>query len=141
MIDFTRKLLGLARALKDWSSAIFDAGDSRRLRVSRYAEAVADTLSRAGEAFERLEKDARDKEARRIAIREFGRLAGYVEGIVAALDGRIDGRRVAGLKRRLEGLALEGLIAHSIAHADRASVERLASAEGYFRALADGLKA
>ncbi len=140
MIDFTTKLLSLAKALKDWSSAIFETGENRRQRVSRYAEAIADTLARAGAAFERLEKDAQDMQARRTAIREFGRLAGYVEGIVAALDGRLDGRRVAGLKRRLEGLALEGLIARSIARADRASIDRLASAEGYFRALADGLR-
>ncbi|MFV0297949.1 MAG: hypothetical protein ACK5JT_17730 [Hyphomicrobiaceae bacterium] len=140
MIDFTRKFLDLAKALKEWRSAIFDAGETRRQRVAKYADAIADTLQRAAEAFERLEKDDSDTAARRVAVREFGRLAGYVEGIVSALDGQIDGRRIAGLKRRLEGLALEGLIADSIAKADRARIDRLASAEGYFRALADGLK-
>lgn len=141
MIDFTKKFLDLAKAIKDWRGAIVDAGGSRRERVARYAEAVADTLGRAGEAFVRLEKDAADREAQRAAIREFGRLAGYVESIVVAMEGRIDGRRSNGLKRRLEGLALEGLIAESIAKADRPRIERLASAEGYFRALADSLRA
>ena len=141
MIDFTKKFLDIAKALKDWRAAIFDAGEGRRERVARYAETIADTLQRAGDAFRRLEQDGNDREAQRIAIREFGRLAGYVEGIVAALDGKIDGRRIAGLKRRLEGLALEGLISQSIAKADAARTERLASAEGHFRALADGLRA
>ena len=140
MIDFTKKILDLAKAIKDWRGAISEAGENRRGRVARYAEAVADTLARAGEAFVRLEQDAADKEAHRIAVREFGRLAGYVEDIVSALDGQIDGRRIAGLKRRLEGLAMEGLIAQSIAKADRARIERLAAAEGYFRALADSLR-
>ncbi|MDX2155305.1 MAG: hypothetical protein SFW09_02250 [Hyphomicrobiaceae bacterium] len=140
MIDFTKRLLDIARTIKEWSGALVDASGARRERVARYAEAVADTLGRAGEAFQRLERSATDKEARRVAIRELGRLAGYVEGIVTALDGRVDGRRIAGLKRRLEGLALEGLIADSVARIDRARIERLASAEGYFRALADGLR-
>ncbi len=140
MIDFTKKFLDLAKTLKDWRGAISDAEESRRTRVARYAEAIADTLARAGEAFVRLETNADDKEARRSAVREFGRLAGYVEGIVATLEGQIDGRRTAGIKRRLESLAYEGLIAESVAKADRTRIERLAAAEGYFRALADSLR-
>lgn len=140
MIDFTRKFLDLAKVLKDWRSVIFDAGQGRRERVARYAEAIADTLQRAGDAFRLLERDVDDRAAHRAAIREFGRLAGYVENIVATLDGRVDGRSIAGLKRRLEGLALEGLIARSVASADATRIQRLASAEGYFRALADGLR-
>jgi ABC-type taurine transport system substrate-binding protein len=140
MLDFTRKFLDLARVLKDWSRAILDTTTARRERVARYAEAIAETLHRAGQAFTRLEADPADRQARREALRELARLAGYVEGIVAALDGHIDGRRTAGLKRRLEGLALEGLISQSIDKADTARIERLATAEGHFRALADGLR-
>lgn len=140
MIDFTKKFLDLAKAMKDWRGAIVDAGESRRARVARYADAIADTLARAGEAFVRLEGDPADKEAHRIAVREFGRLSGYVEGIVTTLEGQVDGRRTAGIKRRLESLAYEGLIAEAIANADRRRIERLAAAEGYFRALADDLR-
>jgi hypothetical protein len=141
MIDYTKRVLDLARAVKDWSSAMLDAGSARRERAARYAEAIADTLARAAESFLRLERDASDRDARRTAVRELGRLAGYVEGFATVLDGRIDGRRLAGLKRRLEGLALEGLIADTIARADARRFERLAAAEGHFRALADGLRA
>lgn len=141
MIDFTKKLLDLAKATRDWGSAIVDDEVERRERVARYADQIAGTLARSIAAFERLEKDAADKAAARIAIKELARLTGYVESLVAVLEGRIDGRRVQGLKRRLEGLAYEGLIADSIKRADATRIERLSAAEGYFRALADELRA
>jgi hypothetical protein len=140
IVEFTSKLLGIGEAMRRWQGVIGEIDDKRREKVARYAEEIAGTLQRAGEAYERLEKDADDKAATRIAIREFSRLAGYVENIVEALDGRIDGRRLAGLKRRLEALASEGLILDSLKRADAARLERLAATEGYFRALADGLR-
>ncbi|MEZ5851716.1 MAG: hypothetical protein R3D68_13815 [Hyphomicrobiaceae bacterium] len=141
MIDFTRKLLELARATRDWAGAIADAGTERRERVARYADQIVGTLARAIAAFECLEKEPGDKTAARIAIKELARLTGYVESLVAVLEGRIDGRRVHALKRRLEGLACEGLIVQSIRRADTTRIERLSAAEGYFRALADELRA
>jgi hypothetical protein len=140
LVDYTLKLLGISEALRRWQGVISDMDDKRRDKVARYAEEIAGTLQRAAEAYARLEADPADKAAARTAIREFGRLQGYVENILVVLEGRVDGRRLAGVKRRLEGLAAEGLIATSIAKADAARIERLSSAEGYFRALADGLR-
>lgn len=140
-VDFTSKLLGIGESMRRWQGVIAEVDEKRREKVARYAEEIAGTLLRAGEAYERLEKDPNDKAAARIAIREFARLAGYVENIMETLQGRIDGRRLTGLKRRLEALASEGLIADSLKRADAARLERLAATEGYFRALADGLRA
>ena len=68
------------------------------------------------------------------------RNTGYVENIVAALEGRVDGRRLHGIRRRLEGLAEEGLISGTVQRADAARIDRLLASEGYFRALADSLR-
>lgn len=141
LVDYTLKLLGISEALRRWQGVITALDDKRRDKVARYAEEIAGTLARACEAYGRLEAEPADKAAARSAIREFGRLQGYVENILAVLEGRVDGRRLTGLKRRLEGLAVEGLINSSIARADATRIERLAAAEGYFRALADGLRA
>ena len=141
VIDVTLKLLGITEAMRRWQGIIAEVDDQRRARIARYGDDIAGTLARARRAFERLERDPADKAAARIAIRELGRLAGYIESIVGILEGRIDGRRLAGVKRRLEGLAPEGLIAASLGKVDAQRIERLAAAEGYFRALADGLRA
>ena len=141
LIDYTLKLSGITDVLRRWQGVFAEVDERRRERIARYADAIADTLARANRAFETLERKPSDKAAQRVAIREFGRLGGYIESIVATLEGRIDGRRLAGIKRRLEGLALEGLIAASVRQVDAARIERIAAAEGYFRALADGLRA
>jgi hypothetical protein len=52
-----------------------------------------------------LEKDPANARAGREAVRELGRIAGYVEDIVQALEDHLDGRKLAGVKRRLELLA------------------------------------
>ena len=141
LVDYTLKLLGITEALRRFQSVFGEVDDKRRDKIAKFSEEIAGTLARAAEAYERLEKDPKDKAAERMAIREFGRLAGYVENILVTLDGKVDGRRLAGIKRRLEGLALEGLITDSLKRADSTRIERLVAAEGYFRALADGLRA
>ena len=141
VVDLTLKLLGISEAMRRWQGVIGELDEKRRLRVAHYAEEIAGTLQRAATGYEQLEKDPGDKAALRAVVREIGRLTGYVETIVATLEGRVDGRRIAGLKRRLEALATEGLITEAIAKADHRRIERLVAAEGYFRALADGLKA
>ena len=113
----------------------------RRETVGRYAEEIAATIGRVAAAFEAIERNGEDRAARRSAIRDLGRLNGYVETVVATLEGRIDGRRLAGVKRRLEGLAAESAITAAVDQADAIRIERLLAAEGYFRALADGLRA
>ena len=141
LVDFTLKVLGITEAMRRWQIVIADVDDRRREKIARYADEIAGTLARAAEAFERLDRDPADKAAARIALREFGRLGGYIENNVTSLDGHIDGRRLAGVKRRLEGLSLEGLISETVRQATPARIERLVAAEGYFRALADGLRA
>ena len=140
VVDVTLKLLGLTDALSKLQSVIASAGDTRRERIARYACEIAATLARAATAFETLEAKPGELAALRIAVREFGRLRGYVENITETLNGRIDGRRLAGIKRRLESIASEGLIVESLGHVDPGRIERLAAAEGYFRALADSAR-
>lgn len=140
VVDVTLKLLGLTDALAKLQSVIAGVGDTRRQRIARYASDIAGTLARAAAACETLERKPRDKVAIRIAVREFGRLRGYVENITDTLDGRIDGRRLAGIKRRLESIASEGLIVESLIHHAPGRIERIAAAEGYFRALADSVR-
>ena len=77
----------------------------------------------------------------REAIRELGRIAGYVEDIVSALEHHLDGRKLAGVKRRLDQLAGKEPMRAAVRSADAQRIERLLEAEGYFRALADGLRA
>ena len=141
LFDFTLKVLGITEAMRRWQLVVSDVDDRRREKVARYADEIAGTLARSAEAFERLDRDPADKVAARTAIREFGRLGGYIENIVATLEGRVDGRRLAGVTRRLESLAQEGLITETVRRADGPRIERLVAAEGYFRALADGLRA
>lgn len=141
LVDFTLKFIGLSAAMRKWHGILSALDEGRRDKVARFAEQIAATLARAVEAFERIERDPREQAARRTAIRELGRLSGYIESVVATLEGHIDGRRLNGLKRRLEGLAANDLIAQSVSKAGATQIERLLASEGYFRALADALRA
>lgn len=140
LVDFTLKLLGITQTMSRWQGIMASVDNRRRDRIARYAEEIAGTLARAGDAFDRLGRDPADRDANRIAVRELGRLGGYLESIVGTLEGRVDGRRLAGIKRRLETLAAGTTIAATISHADAGRIERLAASEGYFRALADSLR-
>ena len=79
-------------------------------------------------------------QAREQAIRELGRISGYIETMVGALEHHLDGRKLAGVKRRLEQLRPGELHECVVSGRKPMHIERLASAEGYFRALADGLR-
>jgi hypothetical protein len=59
---------------------------------------------------------------------------------VDALDRHLDGRKLAGVKRRLEQLGPGELHKCVLSGRKPTDIDRLASAEGYFRALADGLQ-
>lgn len=78
----------------------------------------------------------------RTAIREFGRFHGYVTTIVAVLQHRLDGRRLAGVKKRLESLDQGPL--RALSEDEPASselrIDHLYAAEGYLRALNDSLR-
>jgi hypothetical protein len=93
LLDYTIKLLGLSETIHRWRGALADLDAKRRENVARYAERIADTLGRAAAAFAVLEKDPAATRAAREAIRELGRIAGYVEDIVRALEHHLDGRK------------------------------------------------
>lgn len=140
-VDATLKILGLSDAMWRWQELLGGLESGRRNAVARYAQAIAGSTRRAASAFERLVGHPGDAAARRNALRELGRLSGYVEDIVATLDGIVDGRRLGGIKRQLEALTADGTIEATVGNATQAHIERLVRAEGYFRALADGLRA
>lgn len=138
--DYSRKLLGLARAIHRWLSMLSTLDARRRERIAKFADEIAATLQRAADGLARIEADPLDKAAQRSLVRELGRIAGYVETIVDVLDHHLDGRKLAGVKRRLEQLA--SLQPEDVTRLpkDRFRIEHLLVAEGYFRALADGLR-
>jgi hypothetical protein len=139
-LDIALKLLGLADVICAWQTKLARLDKAKRTKVAAYAEAVADLLARMAAALERLESDAADRTARRGAFREIGRLAGYVESIVAALRGHVDGRRLAGVERRLQALSDEDAIGGALASVEPHRIEHIIAAEGYMRALADSLR-
>ncbi len=143
--DYSRRILALAELLHRWAGQLMALDGARREKVAKYAEEIAATLARAAEAHHKLEADPANVTAKRALVREFGRISGYLETIVTVLQRHLDGRKLAGVKRRLEQLrpaetrvaqtALPGPAAH------HAAVDRLTAAEGYFQALADALRA
>lgn len=136
------KLLGLTQALQALKASFDSLESAKREKIAAYAEAVAATFARAAAAFAILEKQPDDAPARRDATREIGRIAAYVEDIVETLGAHLDGRRRAGLTRRLADLATSDLAPlASPGRRQKPSIDRLLEAEGYFRALADGLRA
>jgi hypothetical protein len=140
LTEYTDKVLALSETLHRWLGALAGLDSVRRGKLADYADDIAATLARAADALIKLEADPNDADARRRAVREFGRIAGYVENIVEALEHHLDGRKLAGVKRRLEqlsgGVPLDRLTIPS----ERIRVDRIVAAEGYLRALADGLR-
>lgn len=141
MTAYANKILNLALILHQWLGDLAGLEPERRARVADYAEAIAETLNRAGDALARFERRRGDRSARRQVIREFGRMRGYVETIVDVLQHRLDGRKLAGVKRRLETICASELRDSEAFAVNSFRIDRLADAEGYFRALADGLRA
>ncbi len=138
--DYARCLLAIAETVHCWLSALASLDEKRRARVATYAEKIAATLQRAGEALRLLEAGTGDRGARERAVRELGRISGYIETMVEALEQHLDGRKLTGVKRRLELLRPGELHRCVVAGRKPTHIDRLASAEGYFRALADGLR-
>lgn len=144
---YSKSLLAIARTVHRWAGAMAALDARRRDRVARYAEEIAATLARASEALSRLETDPDDRTARTTLNRELGRISGYIETLVGVLTHHLDGRKLAGVKRRLEQLEPARLSAMGEAAAKPwgprrpLETDRLTAAEGYFRALADALRA
>jgi hypothetical protein len=140
LADLSRIVLGLAETAHRWLAALATLEEGHRAKVARYAEEIAATLARAAEALVRLETEPADAAARRALAREFGRIRGYVETMVAALEHHLDGRKLAGVKRRLEHLEADPADGPAAPRVLKLQIDRLLAAEGYFRALADGLR-
>ena len=142
---YTVKLLSLAQTVHRWLNILCGLDRTNRDRIAGYAEAIAATLSRAAAALSALEVKPDDRTARTQALRELGRITGYVETMVAVLEHHLDGRKLAGVKRRLDQLDIDclalGLAGDQLLSAGGLRPDRLLAAEGYFRALADGLRA
>lgn len=141
LADYAKKLLALAERLHKLVQSASALDAARRQKVAHYAVQVADTLARAANALEALLAHPADGKASAGAVREFGRISGYVETIVDVMRHHLDGRKLAGVKRRLEQLDEPNRDALGGAGALRLQIDRLTAAEGYFRALADGLSA
>ncbi len=139
-LDLALKLLGLADVICAWQAKLARLDKAQRGKVAEYAEAVACSLARMAGALERLERNATDRTARRTALREIGRLTGYVETIVATLRGHVDGRRLAGVERRLQALSNEEGVEGALIRVEPRRIEHIVAAEGYMRALADSLR-
>ncbi|MFA6139506.1 MAG: hypothetical protein WC684_02175, partial [Hyphomicrobium sp.] len=138
--DYARCVLAIAETVHCWLTSLSVLDEKRRARVAAYAEKIAATLERAGEALRLLEGVPGDRGAREKAVRELGRISGYIETMVGALEHHLDGRKLTGVKRRLELLRPGELHKTVVAGRKPTHIERLASAEGYFRALADALR-
>ncbi|MDX2307156.1 MAG: hypothetical protein NW216_02845 [Hyphomicrobium sp.] len=144
LTEYTRRLVALAETVHRWLSSLGALDRDSRDRIATYAEEIASTLQRASAILARFHADSAavaDPAMQLDMAREFGRIAGYVETIVGVLQHHLDGRKLAGVKRRLEQLEPPAPVRDAAGGADRRLLGRLAAAEGYFRALADGLRA
>lgn len=140
LTEYVARLLALSTTLHRWLDSLTGLDGTRRQKLADYADEIAATLARASEAMHKLEADPADAAARRRAIREFGRIGGYVENMVGCLEHHLDGRKLAGVKRRLEQLSGGVPLGRATPASVRVRLDRIAAAEGYFRALADGLR-
>jgi hypothetical protein len=140
LLEYSKRLLSIAETVNRWAGALAALDRTRRAKVARYAECIAETLGRAARFSARLTAAPDDAAAQRGMVREFGRITGYLETLVGVLQHHLDGRKLAGVKRRLEQLGPRGRIDGHEVQAAKIRVDRLLAAEGYFRALADSLR-
>lgn len=138
---YLQRLSSFAETIHRWLAVAARLDTLGREKVALYAEEIAATLSRAATALGTLETTPHDHSAVLTATRELGRISGYLETIMAALEVHLDGRKRAGVKRRLEHLKPFDLEAAIREFGAFRHARRLTSAEGYFRALADTLRA
>ncbi len=140
LAEYASRLLKLAETINRWIEELSSLDRQRRARVANYAERIADTLKRAADALAEVEAQPGNKKALRGAIAELGRIAGYMETMVGVLETHLDGRKLAGVKKRLEQLDHGDSIEPALTLPARGRIEQLAAAEGYFKALADSLR-
>jgi hypothetical protein len=138
--DYILKLLGLTETLQTWHSHLTKLAEDRRERVASFAEAMAATLARAAGALTTLEAEPGNLRAARTAIRELARVTGYMDDLVGVLDQHLDGRKLNGVKTRLERLDVPDPVRLAVETPNAYRIPALLEAEGYLRALADGLR-
>ena len=102
--DFLLRLIGITRTIQSWHAALLCLDASRREKLAAYADEIAATFARAALAFTILDRTPADARARRDAVRELGRISGYLDDLVRVLESALDGRKLSGLKRRLTRL-------------------------------------
>ncbi len=139
--DFLLRLFAITRLLQTWHTALLALDTHRRAQVADYADQIAATFARAAQAFTILERTPSDARARHDAVRELGRISGYLDDLVAILASVMDGRKLAGFRKRLAGLAPPTPTSLGPSLRSNPRLDTLVDAEGYFRALADGLRA
>jgi hypothetical protein len=140
LADYARRLTALAQTIYQWLGLIAGLDQNQREKVALYAEEIAASLARAAKALTELETAPADRPNILLAVRELGRISGYLATIVGVLEHHLDGRKLAGVKRRLETLEPFDLQAVLKEHGAFSHAARLTSAEGFFRALADALR-
>ncbi|WP_334146394.1 hypothetical protein [Hyphomicrobium sp.] len=141
ILEYPKRLLSIAETINRWAGALAALDRTRRAKVARYALSIADTLGRAARFSARLAAAPDDRVAERGVIREFGRITGYLETLVGVLQHHLDGRKLAGVKRRLDELGPSRTPGgREPQQSAKIRVDRLLAAEGYFRALADSLR-
>jgi hypothetical protein len=138
---YIRRLSAFAQTVHRWLALAARLDSLSREKVALYTEEIAATLARAATALQTLEIAPDDRAAALTATRELGRISGYLETIMAALDVHLDGRKRAGVKRRLEHLKPFDVEAAILEFGAYRHARRLTATEGYFRALADTLRA
>ena len=139
--DLLLRLLGLTATLQSWHAHLSGLATDRREKIARFAEHIAETLGRAAAALTVLEHEPGNVPAARDAIRELSRVAGYIDDLVTTLDRHLDGRKLNGVKTRLERLEMPDPVRLAVENPARFRIPALLEAEGYLRALADGLRA
>ena len=123
--DYAGKVLALSECLYRWLGALSGLDAARRLKLAAYADEIAATLARAADAMIRMDSDSANPAARRQMVRELGRISGYVETMVGPLRHDLDGRKLAGVKRRLEQLSAGVLLQSDVPANDPAGIADL----------------
>ncbi len=136
---YAKKVLAIAQTLNSWVASAAALDLARRRKIAKYSNQIGDTLARAADALDLLAREPGNRKALTMAVREFGRISGYIETICDVMRHHLDGRKLAGVKRRLEQLEEPNRDVLGGAHGLRHQIDRLTAAEGYFRALADGI--
>jgi hypothetical protein len=138
--DYAQRLLRLAEIVHGWLGALSALDQKRRLRMAAYADEIAATLARAGNALHRLGASSSDRATEIEAIRELGASAAISRPSSTCSSITLTDASSRALKGGPISFARGELRRCVVSGRKPIHIDRLASAEGYFRALADGLK-